>query len=205
MNAKRILSPLIIISSFALIAACGNTSDENMDVKETSAVSESRAIETTVEATAVEATTEQVTEEDTLEIVPFFDLNFHMRKSYGYKCEKDQDHIMITCSDSSFIEASVTELPYKPTLDELDSWYESMAETRECSELSKLEDYDMNYYTYTPKTIEGVCHVYDFAIGNLAYDIQVYEKPDTGIVYQNLDEIMINIKQALLDNKARQE
>lgn len=138
-------------------------------------------------------------EEDTLELVPFNNITFRMKKSWDYKCEKDGNDMLISCADSSFIDVSAVYIGYDLNEDELKQ--RCYFTDREASEITKFSDCNIYYYTYVPKTLKGLIHVYFFSENGYKYMIQAYQKeePDTGVIYQNIDDILIQIRQNMID------
>lgn len=174
MKFKRIALLLLTASILAFIPSCGDNNEP---------------------ATASEASSE----EDTVELVPFKGITLHMKKSWGYKCEKEDDTMIITCDDSSFIDVHAVDIGYDLSEEELkQSCYLT---DREASEIAKFPDCNIYYYTYVPKTMKGLIHVYYFAKNDYRYMIQAYQKeePDTGVIYQNIDDILIQVKQNMID------
>ena len=174
MKTKHIGLVLLTASILSFMPSCGDNNQSTADYQST-------------------------TEEDALELVPFNGITLYMKKSWNYKNEKDQDKMILTCSDSSFIEVHASDVGQDMSESELkESCYLT---DREASGISKLPDCNIYYYTYVPKTLNGTIHVYFFSKNGYRYMIQAYQKegPEPGIIYQNIDDILTMVRQNMVD------
>lgn len=174
MKFKRIALLLLTASMLAFIPSCGDNNEP---------------------ATASDASSE----EDTVELVPFKGITLHMKKSWGYKSEKEDDTMIITCNDGSFIDIHAADIGYDLSEEELKQ--NCYLTDREASEITKFPDCNIYYYTYVPKTMKGLVHVYFFCRKGIRYFIQTCQKEgdNGGVIYQNIDDILIQVKQNMID------